>query len=308
MRQKAYEDPGYFRDFDGNHCKDGDVLVHPDGSKFTLIKNGDIWLADYGDQSMSFSNAWLQVGSKGMAVKAGEVKKEGLERAQSTLKAFIDLLQYSNEKSSEVEANLSERGWYFGLLTCVSDPLRMATLIQQKRFEEVDDIMADHIRRILDWIEEKLIKYNPKRESIFRECFLNHREGRYYSSACLLLSQVDGMCYDRFQQSLFTINRKTEKPLIAEHIQASNFFYHQFKSDFFDELRDINRNFKPDKKDTVLLNRHKVLHGYDTNYGIEINSLRIISFVNFINEICYHDELGKYPGEDRENPSQDGVK
>ena len=293
MRQNAFEDPGYFRDYDGNHCKDGDVLVHPDGNKFTLIRNGDVWLADYGDQSLSLSDAWLQVGSRGMAVKADEVgKKKGIEKAQSLLKAFLDGLKYASEKSLEVEIELSKRGWFFGIITNLAQPLKILPLIQLQQFDELDKIMLDEVKQRLIWIEDYLIKYNPKRERIIRESFLNHREGRYFSSACLLISQVDGICNDRFKQHFFTTANKKSK--LAPHIEQLQFFPQQFKTRFFDELRAIDENTDRFNISTKL-NRHNIVHGWDTEYGNEMNSLKIISFVNFINEIAHFDEIMKSP-------------
>ena len=33
------------------------------------------------------------------------------------------------------------------------------------------------------------------------------------------------------------------------------------------------------------LNRHEILHGINTNYGIEINSLKVISLLKYISDL-----------------------
>ena len=47
----------------------------------------------------------------------------------------------------------------------------------------------------------------------------------------------------------------------------------------------INDHSSNLEKFPIRLNRHEILHGMDANYGTKLNSVKIISFLSYINDV-----------------------
>lgn len=215
------------------------------------------------------------------------LKEDFDEQAQYFVKQFIETMKSLDEHSPEVARELALHGWYLGLNFGMGAPLFLKKMISANRFEEVDNWMANEIRDGIEYIERALIHRNPTREKLFKEGFNNHKEGRYYSAITLLLSQVDGMCKERFGKLFFSIDRNTKKMALKPSFDNVN-VYNRWMLVIFEGVTAINDNTQNADKYPGFLNRHSILHGFDVGYGSELNSLKIISFLNFVNDlICF---------------------
>lgn len=202
---------------------------------------------------------------------------------------FTVRLKKQNEKAPEVILELSRRGWFLGLIFHILTVSEIYELIKTGQFDKVDQWMAHNVKRSLNFIEGALIMRNPKREAIFKEAFENHRKGRYYSSITLLISQVDGMCKDRFDHTFFSKARNKSESKLKSSITELNLMGVDYLKVVFNELTAINDDSNKADNYPLFLNRHNILHGFDTEYGNEINSLRVISFLNYINDVVCMD-------------------
>ncbi len=95
--------------------------------------------------------------------------------------------------------------------------------------------------------------------------------------------QADGICAELVKnKSLFRISHK--KPAIASHIEEA-FEQDSFERAIFIVLESVTaiNMSEPDRpKDRKILNRHQIIHGESLDYGTKTNSLKAISFINYV--------------------------
>lgn len=155
----------------------------------------------------------------------------------------------------------------------------------------MDEFLINYYENELENIQNKLIKNNLKRKNIINEGIENHKNGNYYSSITLLLTQVDGLCYDKTNKMFFKNNfklarEKKYKPEIEEVLanEDTGTFFKEFLAPM-NEPSAINEHSSNLDKFPIRLNRHEILHGIDYEYGSKVNSLKIISFLSYIDDL-----------------------
>lgn len=174
---------------------------------------------------------------------------------------------------------LAQRGWFLGPHWPVSAIPKLGAAIVEEP-DEVDMDVAQYIRGHLDNIEIRLVELYPRRSHLFTEGFWAHRQRRYALSIPVFLSQADGLFYDRFDKNLFMTKGRTEavsdfgSEVIGLFFQA---VLHPLGESIplWEGTHYLEENFEG-------LNRHQVLHGIRMDYGTEINSLRAISFLDYL--------------------------
>ncbi len=82
--------------------------------------------------------------------------------------------------------------------------------------------------------------------------------------------------------------KRVYKPEIQESLMKTSNEIIQIILTPINDSTLINEHFDNLKKYPVRLNRHEILHGVDINYGTKLNSLKIISLVNYIDDITDH--------------------
>ena len=182
---------------------------------------------------------------------------------------------------------LSKYGWYLGFDSLPKTPVELGRKLHSGKSVEVDEILKNYYEEELENIEWRLINRNPKRNEILKEALKNHREQNYCSAITVFLTQADGICYDRAKKLFFKNNgelrkKKVYRPEIEEELK--NIFAKEFAVPLMQPTA-INEHSDHTAKFPVKLNRHEILHGMDTSFGTKINSLKIISFLNYINDI-----------------------
>ncbi|MDT0295884.1 hypothetical protein ACFQ3R_14655 [Mesonia ostreae] len=185
---------------------------------------------------------------------------------------------------------LSNYGWYLGYDSSPKMAVELGRKLKNGDSKKVDDILTRYYEEELDLVEKRIIDRNPNRKSIIKEAFSNHRNKKYYSSIVLLLTQIDGLCYDETKKLYFKNNKKLQrsriyKPEVEEKISEKERFIIEGFEIPLNQSTGISEHTDNISKFPVRLNRHEILHGIDYSYGIKINSLKIISFLNYINDI-----------------------
>ena len=140
--------------------------------------------------------------------------------------------------------------------------------------------LINHFRSRTNALEKDLIESNPDRVHVLREGFNNHREGRYYSSVPIFLSQADGIFSKSYNVSPFREGMKGRKG-IQKDPRLDEICRFLFSINTLPIW--INDTKRPSS--FAGFNRHQVLHGESVSYGTEENSLKAISFLSFINTL-----------------------
>jgi hypothetical protein len=182
-----------------------------------------------------------------------------------------------NKIKEELLIKLSNFGWYMPPNMKLLELLELLDSIRNNDFEKKEHIIISYFKENIVNIENDLLAKNINILKLLREAFLAHREGMYYSSTILFLSQSDGLCNANFFTNLKKRNNYLED-------KKSPYFVNSvllITSSIDKDSRQQNIKFKSK------LNRHQIMHGLDNEFGTEINSLKSLSFLLFIS--CFVD-------------------
>jgi hypothetical protein len=180
---------------------------------------------------------------------------------------------------------LAEEGWFCDIgVTKEEYSTFMKEVFFYHEASELSGIFKEYYASQLELIEQRLLCMYPERNRFITEAFDAHRTGKYLFSIPVFLSLADGITYLKTGDAcLFTSSDK--QPKIKQT---------QFMKDLTDESLLIEAmlsavtNFsainKPEKIDNnkFFLNRHTILHGKNLDYDTEINSLKVISLLNYL--------------------------
>lgn len=146
---------------------------------------------------------------------------------------------------------------------------------------EAENSLAIHFEDRLYEIEDSISTKFPNRAHIFRSAFAAHRKKDYVLCIPILLAQTDGICKETVDQYLFT--KKNRKPSTAIYVGqlASETFMAALLSPLATTLPIGASEHERDECFSAL-NRHMVLHGESLDYGTKLNSLKVISLVNYV--------------------------
>ncbi|MCC8360279.1 hypothetical protein [Salinimicrobium sediminilitoris] len=214
--------------------------------------------------------------------------REVIEVINKSMPNLMEAAKILDEESPDAFWLLCTYGWYFGYDSLPKTPIELARELNKGNQKEVDDFLVQYYEDELDDMERRLVHRYPNRIGVLREGFQNHREKRYFSSITLLLTQVDGICKERTGDIFFTAKEtkgvKIRKPRIAEAFNEEEVFFRPFLVPL-KETSTINSHWSKLHSFPLRFNRHEILHGEDISYGSKINSLKVISLLNYLSDI-----------------------
>jgi hypothetical protein len=184
---------------------------------------------------------------------------------------------------------IASYGWYLDLQTDMDLSIRLAKNIDNEETEKVDLYLIDYYQKNFEGIISKLQKNHPKRKRIFEEIKIGFDNSHYNLVIPLILSQIDGICHDWTKKLFFIKNKKNEKnpylPKVSNELIAFNGqFIEAFLAPFLHDApifaHEANLDSFP-----IGFNRHKVLHGLDTEFGSKINCLKALSLMSYCEDI-----------------------
>jgi hypothetical protein len=180
----------------------------------------------------------------------------------------------SNPSMTENTKILLNYGWYISSDIEVKKISETIELIKKDEIETAEKSLIEFYKENINSIEAKLISKHSERENIFKEAFLAHKNKMFYSSTILFLSQGDGIIDGKIFHNRQNLDKHLDKNRNPELLGL---------------LKDDNPLNVPSIKVKKLkyfskLNRHAVMHGEDTNYGTEINSLKALSLCCIVSD------------------------
>lgn len=176
---------------------------------------------------------------------------------------------------------LANEGWYQDMNSSPGDAMRFAELLDQGKHEEVNKSLAEYFSGRLEDIEESLIESFPKRSALFAEAFTAHRNRMFACSITLLLTQVDGICVDLANGHFFMRSKKKLQTKTFVDSKVDSWIHPLLV--VLEEPTAVNLNSSERQNYGFTgLNRHSVLHGAEIDYATEINSLRVISLLSYL--------------------------
>lgn len=189
---------------------------------------------------------------------------------------FRELPQIIRDRLS----SLLRHGWFIDPDMSFPDIHPLSKFFDSGDVETAEAWLIDYYRGNADTIEQKLLAAFPARATVLSSAFKAHRQGDYALSVPVFLLQADGICQEcTGGRQLFS--KKDSGGVRGLIKQLPEDDLGRAMLDVFIEDSDLVRNTHELPSDFNGLNRHKVLHGIDSGYGSEVNSLRAMSLLNY---------------------------
>jgi hypothetical protein len=195
-----------------------------------------------------------------------------------------DVNRFFTEYPARVKENvvaLAEAEWYLDPDMAVADIVNFKEDLENENAETVIADLAEYFSSALDRIEAALCLNHPTRAHLLKDAFFAHRQGMYSLSIPVLFAQADGICFDLTGYYIFS---RKGLGRIAKRLDPST-----LERAYLEPLlRDIPVNDSSNHRrvESRKLNRHAVMHGECTDFPSEVNSLKAISFINFVSHVA----------------------
>ena len=190
-------------------------------------------------------------------------------------RSLAELEQLFGPDGKRVAQYLFDRGWSPSPAMDTGDLRQLVGWVDSDDGAAVDQFMLAFARRHAAEAVNNVIDEAPDRKDILLDALLAHQEDRYVLSVPVFLAQVDGICYDK--QGTFLFSKYGHfKRVIRHHLTGS------IVDAFLHPLTSQPKIARSVKSPGPILNRHMILHGRDTAYGTEENSLKAILLLEFL--------------------------
>jgi len=222
----------------------------------------------------------------------------GLTSFMSSLpKINPDFMVGLEERIKEQTLFFADQGWFF------DDQMPM-TLHQVKKLFEEDNhdeanlYFKDYFSENIDRIKLEIVQQFNHRKEFLEDAFEAHNLKKYSLSIPVLLAQADGVSQEKTNYQLY--NKKSIKgdkiiPKISEYIEELVDDQSSSYGDLYlyplTHLIPIHASASDRGENFNQLNRHLVLHGESLDYHTEENSLKAISWLNYVCKfLCENNE------------------
>lgn len=194
---------------------------------------------------------------------------------------------------------LSEQGWYvsprpFDKVSFSKIPY----YLQPENSIEFEELIVEEIEQVLPELISDCQKSFPNRADIFDEIHQLYNNGFYRAVVTLCYTQADGISNEIFNVDFFGRNGKKDWRLKSYLKLRDMEFNHSIG--IIRQL-DIPTNeitaysgseyLKEENKRKSSFNRHLVLHGHSTEYGTQLNAIRAICVLDFLQYLTEAVEL-----------------
>lgn len=196
------------------------------------------------------------------------------------------LKRYETLQKEDGFIKLASLGWYINGGMTLAHAAWLMDMAIEGEIVEINKNLINHYEKEMIDISKLLEKSQSKRLPIIKEAIECHLSGKYHASVALFLSQADGLC-----KGLLFITRNNKKELkkfVAE--EKGNKFFRDILNAIL-KVNKIDEYFSKDLNNSTELNRHGVSHGYDTDFGTELNSLKAYSLLLFVNDFLENKKL-----------------
>ena len=175
---------------------------------------------------------------------------------------------------------LANYGWYISEKLEVIQTIKLVKLCIDDKDFELNTFFIKYYSECISNNVNSLSEKFPDRKIMFEEALKAHNNKLYHCSTLLWITLCDGLC----EGELFKL--KGDKKAINKWLTDNQTPIGYLK--FIEVITKVNAidaytgnkiNYKSQ------LNRHGIVHGFDINYGSEINSLKAFSLLVFIKDI-----------------------
>jgi len=198
---------------------------------------------------------------------------------------LIESLQKLPSRVQEALLLLGNHGWYLDKEMSLPDLWELTHTLSEGNIAEAEAWLTEYYEKKLNAMEDSISKRYPAREKFIKASFGAHRREEYELSIPVLLAQADGICKEVTGHYFFRKEgrKQDRRPSTAIYVEqiTSDTIMKAFLRPLAQTL-PIGASERERDVDFDQLNRHMVLHGDDLEYDTKTNSLKAISFINYV--------------------------
>lgn len=206
-----------------------------------------------------------------------------------TFKEIGERLKEYTKKTPGYFLLIAKHGWFVDLDSELNFASRVAHRLQEEKVDTANELLIEYYKTNFGRVFETLIKRHYSRKEILESIRKSYEEGNHILLIPTVLTQVDGICFDFTKKKFFIKEKKKEKykflpEVIVELEKSAGNFLELFLSPLQNQTPIMARQQDLDTF-PCKLNRHEILHGISTDYGTEINSLKVISLLKYVSDL-----------------------
>ncbi|TYQ16958.1 UNVERIFIED_CONTAM: hypothetical protein Cloal_3548 [Acetivibrio alkalicellulosi] len=224
---------------------------------------------------------------------AEENRKKWLEQLQKNKRMSDNIISELNERISKFFNILYELGWPAHRNMNLAEVKKVVDLYNKYGFDSIKNNIENYFIKKYDndeilriqcaWEQNQLLEY---RIIILKQAIQAHLQGYYYLTIPTILSQIEGIIATAFNHS-GQMGYKQLKDYCAK-LLLENEAYSLDKSVKNLLYGIIYIKFEHNQPINSVLSRHAILHGADTEYGTQTNSLKTILLFDSLQEKITH--------------------
>lgn len=201
----------------------------------------------------------------------------------STMQSMQDAASSFRSRFPKVREELTKRVWFVSAAMSVSALRECEAAISAGDFNLLDNVMSVFTDGRIETVCKAAVHYFPDRARPFESAFAAHRRADYWSSVPLLLCQADGI-----SQHMLTAQLYSQRPQNRERLHQTLSTENETEDTLSVLLHALRIKGPLNARETDMtqypgmLNRHSVLHGSCTTFGTRLNSLKLISLLDFL--------------------------
>lgn len=217
----------------------------------------------------------------------GKAMSAALEALNANLASVGDALTKAMariEENTRIKVStLAEKGWYCDLGKTEWDFFEFLSEIITDDDAISETNIINYYKENLDQIKTNLITLYPHRAKFIEKGFQSHQNSDFISSIPIFLMFIDGISFEKIEFSLFA-SKKERLQIKTKYVSGLDIDEIQ-KATLLAITEYWAINGREDKKHDSEINRHRILHGKSLDYDTEINSLKMISFANYVSGV-----------------------
>jgi len=184
---------------------------------------------------------------------------------------------------------LANEGWYVDPEWMLGDVFSLLSQVCGDGKEQAREWIVQYYSENLDAVEKRLCDRFPNHAKVLSRAFQAHINGHYELSVPVFLIQAESICRSERGCELFGQRAREElkKTDLASRMSAAPL------------LNSTPMNASSSERDPTskALNRHRVIHGEDLDYGTLENSFKAISLLAFASSVLVQQRVD-FEGDD----------
>lgn len=212
-------------------------------------------------------------------------------------KAVESLTQLSDNYPHNIK-ELTKYNWFIEIDMEKHIPELLNVKLNEDNYPRINSAITNYYETNFDRIIEELCTRHPKWKFLIEKNVRVYRLGEIEHAVLFIPSLIDGICGDKLDKSFFK-KKKIEKNnfelvVIDELHKAQDDFLEIYIKPILEDCPIYAQDSKIDRFPSKL-NRHKIVHGKDIDYGTQENYLKCLSLFKYVSDLLFiFDDPNRY--------------